>query len=204
MQSKPTSSLKDTILGSICLVILLGAVVLVVGLVSKPSAPDPGPRSPQQTRTAPVAPIQRVPTIVATIQEFQISIPLLEQTGLSHQQGPGGIEYRWVSGTNSIQFYDIGSDGKLDRISATLTMPTDDPNATVLAAGLAFRLVQLASGKDVTMEEFSAWVASVSNGSAAHVLEGEIRTFNRTPMRLQGRLTTEGETGMRLTIGILN
>lgn len=204
MHSKPASpSIAQSILGGLVLAGTLGAVVLIVGLVSKPSVRDPQPRAPQRasqpTRTAaPTTPVPRVSTIVSTIQEFQMGIPLLEQTGLSRQQDPGGIEYRWASGGSWIKFYDLGADGKLDRISAVLATPQDNPDVAILSAGLTFRIVQLASGKDITVEELNAWVSSAAQGD---VLEGEARIFNQTPMRLQGTFTADGKTGIRLTVG---
>lgn len=191
----PAASMFRGLMG--CGVLFLAFfVVAVIGAVVIPSKEVPEkPGSAATTARAK----QHASTIVATIQDFQAGIPLLEQQGLARQQEPDGIDYRWTSsdGASWIRFYDSGADGKLDRISAVLATEGDQ-NASLIAGALSFRIVQLASGEDVSVDEFKAWLGSLASGD---VVKGEARTFNKTRMHLQATLAANGKAGLRLTIG---
>ncbi len=200
MSTESTPSIADKIFGGVVLLIAGVATVFIVGFVVTPSSPAQPTQADVAAPIQKAPPIQRASTIVASIRDFKLGIPLLEQSGLSRQEDPGGIEYRWASGVTWITFYDFGADGSLDRISAVLATPTDDSNTTIFSAMLALRVISIASGKEISVDEFNAWIASLADGD---VVNGETRTVNRTPMRLQGTMTPDGKTGMRLTIGDL-
>ncbi|MFO1010532.1 MAG: hypothetical protein U1F29_10765 [Planctomycetota bacterium] len=174
-------------------------IALTVAAVVMPRSPSTGgevdPKAPATVTTK-----SSRSTIVASIQDIQAGIPLLEQRGLSRQSDPIGLEYRWESEDRAswIRFYDAGSDGTLDRIAAVFATPQNDRSQQIVAAGLSLRLIQLASGTDCTVDAFNEWLSSVANGNA---IQGQSRTFGSTPAHLQATLTANGQTGIRLTIG---
>ncbi len=95
-----------------------------------------------------------------------------------------------------MKLYDLGSNGSMDRISGAFEVPKNDQDAALMALGLSYRLVEVASRTRVDLEEFSDWFHKNLKRS---MREEVVRSFGRTRVRIQATLIASSP-GVRLTI----
>lgn len=103
--------------------------------------------------------------IIATVDQFKDAIPLLGRLPMDTVTRDGATEYVWrdvstIGNPNAVRIYDLGGDGRLDWLLATVVIQNERKDSNMESFMLALRLISVAGGS--TSEEaasvISAWI----------------------------------------------
>jgi len=106
--------------------------------------------------------VENKSNIRASLDDFKTAMPILSQRKMEINEKTDQIEYSWknlsvMDQTNFTIFLDDGKDGKIDQINVIVPFQTNDEAKTMESLGLAYRFIEIASGKKDFMDEFFNW-----------------------------------------------
>ena len=109
--------------------------------------------------------VEKKSNIRASLDDFKMAIPLLSQRKMEITKRTDRLEYSWenlsVTGqSNSATVYDDGKDGKIEQINIIVTTDNNDKIKTMESLALAYKFIEVASGKKDFMSEFINWQKS--------------------------------------------